>query len=94
MIDRVQRTGDKEQSHETRERRTGGKEKRLKIGDIGWETKYKDVRTGTKDVRQRQEEGTEGTEEWVTGEKREKTYLFSDPRTKYIQNHLSPNVCL
>jgi hypothetical protein len=46
-----------------------------KTGDIGWETKYRDVREGTKDVRQGQEKGT--------GDKREKTYLFFDPQTKY-----------
>jgi hypothetical protein len=32
-------------------------------GDICWETKYKDVREGTKDVRQGREMGPE---EWVT----------------------------
>jgi hypothetical protein len=38
-------------------------------GDMGWETKYKDVREGTKDVRQGQEKGTE---KWVTGGREEK----------------------
>jgi hypothetical protein len=37
-------TGDKEQSSETGD---GGR----RTGDIGWETKYKDVREGTKEVR-------------------------------------------
>ena len=37
------------------------------IGNIGWETKYKDVREGTNDIRQGQETGTEA---WVTGEQR------------------------
>jgi hypothetical protein len=45
-------------------------EQRHKTGDIGWETKYKDVREGTKDVRQGRENGPE---EWVTRDKREKT---------------------
>ncbi len=36
----------------------GDMEQRHKTGDIGWEAKYKDMREGTKDVRQRQEKGT------------------------------------
>ncbi len=44
------------------------KEQRRKTGDLGWETKYKDVREGTKDVRQGLEKGTE---EWVTGGREE-----------------------
>jgi hypothetical protein len=48
---------------------TGYKEQRHKTGDIGWETKYKDVREGIKEIRQGQEKGTE---EWVTGGSEEK----------------------
>jgi hypothetical protein len=47
----------------------GDTEQRRKTGDIEWKTKYKDVREGTEDVRQRQEKGTE---EWVTGRREEK----------------------
>jgi hypothetical protein len=45
------------------------KEHRRKIGDIGWETKYKDMRERTKDIRQQGRE--RGTVEWVTGGREE-----------------------
>jgi hypothetical protein len=35
----------------------------MKTGDIVWETKYKEMREGTKDVRY---EWEMGTKEWVT----------------------------
>jgi hypothetical protein len=43
----------------------GDKEKIHKTGDIGWETKYIDVREGTKDVRHGWEKGDKGTGDWI-----------------------------
>ncbi len=34
-------------------------DERQGTGDMGWETKYKDVREGTNDIRQGQEKGKE-----------------------------------
>ncbi len=47
----------------------GDKEHRRKTGDTGWETKYKDLREGTKDFRQGRKKGTE---EWMIGGREEK----------------------
>ncbi len=50
----------------------GTEDEKQGTGDIGWETKYKDVREGTKDIIQGLEKGKE---EWVRGGKTQKMHV-------------------
>ncbi len=69
----------------------GTEDERQGTGDVGWETKYKDVRVGTKDIRQGQEKGKE---ECVTGGKRGKTLKNARGAPKWLSRMLIQRVSI